>query len=255
MKKASELRIPFTWENRHPVLLDRCLYIPGYYEKHEDWKILPWEDPSLFGNNSPVVIEYCSGNGQWIAEQAKNGPHLNWVAVEKRFDRARKIWALLHREKLSNLIVVCAEAVAFTRYYVPKGSVSKIFVNFPDPWPKLRHAKHRLIREEFLKEVEKILVPSGRAFFTTDDKTYVGQMLEEVFRQPLWKSEVSAPYFAMDVSNFGDSYFSTLWKKKGRNVYHLSFEVLSCSYFLENLLIRWIGRSIQRMTPFFGVLI
>lgn len=227
MKKASDLRIPFTWENRYPVLLDRCLYIPSYYPHHENWKEIPWEDPSLFGNQNPVAIEYCSGNGQWIGLQAKNQPHLNWVAVEKRFDRARKIWALLHRENVSNLIVVCAEAVLFTRYYVPRRSIAKVFVNFPDPWPKLRHAKHRLIRGEFLEEVEKILQPGGKAFFTTDDKPYVDQMLEAVFQRPLWKPEMADPYFATDLPDFGSSYFSTLWKKKGRTIYHLPFEVVS----------------------------
>lgn len=120
----------------------------------------------MFGNSRPIVIEYCSGNGQWICNQAKNNPHLNWVAVEKRFDRARKIWGGLHRENLTNLIVICAEAVVYTRYYMPRSSVSELYVNFPDPWPKLRHAKHRLIRSEFLKEVEKTLISGGgRPFY------------------------------------------------------------------------------------------
>lgn len=227
MKKASDLRIPFTWENRFPVLLDRCLYIPGYYTQHENWKIVPWEDPSMFGNSRPVVIEYCSGNGQWICAQAKNQPHLNWVAVEKRFDRARKIWARLHRENLTNLIVVCAEAVVFTRHYVPCKTVTEMFVNFPDPWPKLRHAKHRLIRSEFLAEVEKILIPGGTAHFTTDDRPYVDLMLEVVAGHPLWSSKLPFPHFTTDIPDFGSSYFCDLWKRKGRSIYHLQFEVIS----------------------------
>lgn len=226
MKKASDLRIPFTWENRYPVFLDRCLYIPGYYTLHEQWKKIPWNDPSVFGNEHPVAIEYCSGNGQWVCDMAKNEPHLNWVAVEKRFDRARKIWARLHRENLSNLLVVCADALIFTRYYIPPSSVLKIYVNFPDPWPKDRHAKHRLIRSEFLRDVETVIMKDGgEAYFNTDDRPYVDQMLEVVSFHPSWKSAIAEPYFLTDLPDFGSSYFCDLWKKKGRHIYHLHFKV------------------------------
>lgn len=225
MKKSSDLRIPFTWENRYPVFLERCLYIPGHYSGHEEWKILPWNDPTLFGNDHPVVIEYCSGNGQWICAQAKEHPEQNFVAVEIRFDRARKIWALLHREKIPNLIVICADAVTFTRHYVPFSSVSKIFVNFPDPWPKLRHAKHRLIRSEFLGVLENVLKNGGEAFFNTDDRPYVDQMLEVVSAHPKWQSAVPSPYFLIDLPGFGNSYFCDLWRRKGRQIYHLHFKV------------------------------
>ena len=223
MKQASDLRIPFTWENRHPILLDRYLYIPGCFERHEEWNRIPWED--LFGNQHPMVVEYCSGNGQWICDLAKNNPNRNWIAVEKRFDRSRKIWLRLHRENISNLIVVCGEAVTFTRHYLPPKSVAEIFVNFPDPWPKLRHAKHRLIRKEFIELVETVLESQGKATFTTDDRPYVDQMLEVVFSHPRWKPSYPEPYFTTEIPNFGSSYFCDLWKKKGRTIHHLQFEV------------------------------
>lgn len=224
MKTAADLRIPFTWKDRHSVLLDRCLYIPGFYSRHEEWKKIPWEDPSLFGNTHPVAIEYCSGNGQWICERAKQFPHINWVAVEKRFDRARKIWARLHRENLQNLFVVCGEAMIFTKYYA--GLASEIFVNFPDPWPKPRHAKHRLIRHEFIDEVQKILLPGAKAYFTTDDRAYIDQMLEVLLANPRWKPQDPPPYYIDHLENFGASYFHDLWKNKGRSIYQLRFEVL-----------------------------
>ena len=220
MKNASDLRIPFTWEDRHPVLLDRCLYIPSHYTKHEEWKIIPWEDPSVFGNKKPVVIEYCSGNGEWICSRAKMEPHLNWVAVEKRFDRSRKIWARLHREKIENLFVVCAEAFVFTKFYVPKRSVAKVFVNFPDPWPKLRHAKHRLIQGEFLQEMESVLMETSQVNFTTDDQVYADQMLEVVSLRPSWKF-----LEGVEDSSFGRSFFFDLWKSRGREIKYLHFEV------------------------------
>lgn len=214
-------KIPFTWENRHPVFLEKCLYIPGFYDAHDAWEKVGFDHPSFFGNTNPVAIEYCSGNGEWIFNMAKKEPQMNWIAVEKRFDRARKIWSGIKRENIPNLFVVCGEGLAFSRYYAPKTSVSKIYVNFPDPWPKLRHAKHRLIKEDFLSEIEKILIPNAHVFFTTDDKPYADQMLETAQR-PRWEKE----NFTTDIPNFGTSYFSDLWKKQGRTIYHLDFKVM-----------------------------
>ena len=125
MKTAKDLNLPFSYEDRRPVLLDRFFYVPSRYEYSQ-------ESLPFFEKEQPVAIEYCSGNGQWIAEKAKTSPHINWIAVEKKFKRARKIWAKLQKENLSNLVVACSEAFVFTRYYAPK--TAEIFINFPSPF-------------------------------------------------------------------------------------------------------------------------
>ena len=216
MKKAADLRIPFTWKDRRPVLLDRFFYLPGHYD-HSTEKPLVWEE--VFCGNRPVTLEYCSGNGQWICDMAQKHPQINWVAIEKRFDRSRLIWVRLHKLNLPNLLVVCGEGLLFTRHYVPNGSIAQIFVNFPDPWPKLRHAKHRLIRAPFLEAVEEKLAPRSRAMFTTDDRPYSDQMVREVAKRSAWKP------VAADATEFGSSFFLELWKSKGRAIHHLHFEV------------------------------
>jgi len=225
MKKASDLRIPFSWEERRSVLLDKFLYIPGHFNGHAEWQLISWEQ--IFGKKAPITMEYCSGNGQWICEQAKKDPTVHWVAVEKRFDRARKIWARLHRENIPNLLVVCGEALIYTRHYVPPRSVSRFFVNFPDPWPKLRHAKHRLIRSEFLEEVEKIAEPEAKAILATDDFPCAGEMLSVFQKSPSWRSVFPDPFFTTEWPEYGFSFFSDLWHKQGRQTHYLQFEVMS----------------------------
>jgi tRNA (guanine-N7-)-methyltransferase len=223
MKKASDLRIPFVWEDRRPVLLERFLYVPKLYDRHDSWVPVPWSDPAIFGNNQPVVLEYCSGNGQWICERAKQNPHLNWVALDLRFDRSRKTWLRLHRENLTNLYVLCGEANVLTRFYIPKGSISEIFINFPDPWPKLRHAKHRLIQKPFLDAMGEIAREDARATFVTDDSAYASQMLFELAASSCWRPLLPAPHFTLDLPDYGISFFSELWKKKGKNIHFLSY--------------------------------
>ena len=131
-----------------------------------------WKHELLFSAPRPIHIEYCSGNGAWIAEKAKKHPEINWLAVEKRFDRTRKIWSKIKNNGLSNLVAAFAEGMSLSSNYLPSSSVAAIYVNFPDPWPKQRHAKHRIISPFFFHEASRVLEPGGRLIFVTDDEPY-----------------------------------------------------------------------------------
>lgn len=210
MKTAKDLKIPFSWEERRPILLERFFYIPAAYS-HEK-KFFPF-----FEDERPIIIEYCSGNGQWIGDRAKQNPMFNWIAVEKKFERARKIWLKIHRENIANLCVVCGEGFDFTRYYAP--IALEAYVNFPDPWPKLRHAKHRLIRKEFLEELAAIIRPGGRAICATDDASYFEGMIEEFAKCSQW----DLAFKGNEWPNYGNSFFKELWLEKGRIINYLSY--------------------------------
>lgn len=226
MKKRTDLRIPFVWKDRHPVFLERLLYIPGFYDKHKEWSVLPWSDERFFHQNNPVMIEYCSGNGEWICDRAEQHPELNWVAVEKRFDRSRKIWARMQRKNLSNLFIICGEASAATEHYIPKDSLTEVFVNFPDPWPKPRHAKNRLITASFLQKLALATRSGGKATFVTDDPIYTAQILEELKGSQSWMHLIEAPHYTVDLPNYGTSFFADLWKQKGREIHYIPFKKL-----------------------------
>lgn len=192
-------------------MLERFFYVPSLYEH------VPCAN-TFFEKEQPIFIEYCSGNGQWIEERAKCFPQINWLAVEKRFDRARKIWLKSFKSALSNLFVACAEGLTFTRYYAPKAA--QIFINFPDPWPKRRHAPNRLICPPFLEALANIVAPGGKTICTTDDPQYASQMVKEFERSPLWKvcQNTTAP------SDYGRSFFYDLWLEKGKTIHYLEFE-------------------------------
>ncbi len=219
--KPKDLKFPFTWDERRPLLEGRVLFVPRYYDRHEEWRFPGWEE--LFGNHAKVSIEYCAGNGAWILEKALQNPDQNWVAVERRFDRVRKIWAKIQNHKLSNLFVVGGEALTFSRFYLPAHTVDEVFVNFPDPWPKERHAKHRLIQDPFASELARILKPSGKANFVTDDFPYAQQMITVMNDHPSWTPCLPDPFYVTDWPLFGSSYFDALWRQKGRTIHHMQF--------------------------------
>jgi tRNA (guanine-N7-)-methyltransferase len=223
MQTERSLRIPFEWKDRHPVMLDRCLYVPDAYDFHEEWNRFSWSDPAVFGNENPVALEYCSGNGEWICERAKQFPEINWVGIEKRFDRVTKMWKRLKRENLSNLFILCGDARCINQHYLPKASIQESFINFPDPWPKRQHAKHRLLQKIFFDQIKEILMKGARFVCVTDDFPYANQMLSEMKECQGFSPVLNPPYYTTNLENYGSSFFFDLWTKKGKTIYHLPF--------------------------------
>jgi tRNA (guanine-N7-)-methyltransferase len=217
--KPEDLKYPFSWEERRPLLSQRVLFIPRHYSDHHEWS---WGDAFAFGN-AKVSIEYCSGNGAWIIAKALSDPHRYWIAVEKRFDRVRKIWSKMENRGLSNLLIVCGEALTFTRHYLPVNSIDEVFVNFPDPWPKGRHAKHRLIQHSFIHEISRVMKAEGRAILVTDAIDYREQILSEFKKSDGWESHFPDPFYVHEWPDYGASYFDALWREKGRLIHYLHF--------------------------------
>jgi len=221
LKTKKDLHIPFTWEERRPVLLERFFYLPKQFDHEQMW--LAFSSPEIFGNDRPVHLELCSGNGQWIGEQALKFPEVNWVAVEMRFDRARKIWLKTFREEIPNLYVVCAEGAAFLRHYVKPGSFTESYVNFPDPWPKRSHGKHRLIWAPFLRLLGAAMRSGGSATMVTDDAPYRDQMIREFAKSGMWEPEFPMPYYRTELSSYGNSFFGDLWTEKGLESFYMKY--------------------------------
>jgi tRNA (guanine-N7-)-methyltransferase len=221
--KPKHLKAPFTWEERRPVLTDQVLYVPHHYQDHTAWTMPAWEDPAVFGKQGRVCIEYCSGNGNWVVEKAKDNPDTCWIAVEKRFDRVRKIWSKRENLKVKNLLIVCGEAVAFTKHYIPTQSIDEAYLNFPDPWPKPKHTKHRLVRQPFVTEIARVVKKGGVATFVSDDLPNCERMLEEMVKSTLWKAEFPFPHYVTDWPNYGYSFFDELWRAKGKTIQYLKF--------------------------------
>lgn len=226
MKKAKELRFPHSWEERKPALHNRVLFVPRHYAEHHLWKFPGWEDPELFGKSAKVFIEYCSGNGAWVVERAKSSQE-HWVAVEQKFERVRKIWAKGQNAALANLLTVCGEALTFTSHYLPEMCVDGVFINFPDPWPKAKHAKNRLLQAPFVSELARILKPGAQVLLVTDDLPYATQVAQELLKHTAFRPIFAAPHFVHEWPDYGTSYFDALWRAKGKSIHYIAFDKVS----------------------------
>lgn len=216
--KPKDVKHPFRWAERRPVIDGRILYVPDYYSDHDLFSFPSPDDRRIFGNRRPVHLEYCSGNGTWVIQKAQNHPELNWIAVEKDFERVRKIVSKLHNCEIANLFVVCGEALTFTKHYLKDDSIDQLYVNFPDPWPKDKHAKHRLFQLPFAEETARVLCPGKRGIFVTDDPTYCEQICSVMLGSRKWDPCHPNPYYLTDKVGYGASFFDELWRGKGKTI-------------------------------------
>ncbi len=202
-----------------PQCVDNVFVLP--HPRVSSHELFFWNHREIFGNDHPVCIEYCSGNGEWVIDKALHSPQWNWIAVEKKSKRVKKIAAKRKKHGLDNLVIVAGEAAFFTKSFLPDGSVAAVYINFPDPWPKRRHAKNRLLSSTFIEQLKRIAVSGAALVIVTDHQEYGGHITREVAKVTAWKEVSSTPEFEQD---YGSSYFDRLWRSKGRSIQFLVYQ-------------------------------
>jgi len=143
---------------------------------------LSW--PAVFGNHNPVVCEIGSGKGRFLINSAAANPALNYLGIERAVKYHRLIRERVERQGLTNIRLLNYDAAHFVSTYVPPLSVQHYYILFPDPWPKKRHRKRRLVTEEFLTQLLPTLAPGGCIHYKTDFEDYFEQMLSVTRARP-----------------------------------------------------------------------
>jgi tRNA (guanine-N7-)-methyltransferase len=135
---------------------------------------LKWSD--IFGNEHPVELEIGSGKGTFLLAVAQARPEHNFIGIEYARAYAEFAADRLRRHNMTNARMVHGEATWWIRCHVADASLAAMHVYFPDPWPKARHQKRRLVQLPFLKEVHRVLVPGGILRLVTDHADYFAHM-------------------------------------------------------------------------------
>jgi tRNA (guanine-N7-)-methyltransferase len=142
----------------------------------------PIDWTALFGNDHPVELEIGTGKATFLTEQAKARQETNFLGIEWANWFYRYASDRLRRNGCSNARMVRAEAGFFLNEYVPAESLSVMHIYFPDPWPKARHHRRRLIQPKFLPVVHRTLMPGGRLQIVTDHQGYWVENIEPTVR-------------------------------------------------------------------------
>lgn len=133
----------------------------------------------FFGNDNPIELEIGMGKGKFITELAQENPGVNYIGIEKYSSVLYR--TVQKREKLEvrNLFFIRMEAEYITDCFAG-GEISKIYLNFSDPWPKDRHAKRRLTSKQFFERYDRILKKDGTVEFKTDNTDLFDFSLEQI---------------------------------------------------------------------------
>ena len=156
-----------------PPSTPSLLYTPPSYVEP-----LPLAD--MFPKSQPVELELGAGDGSFLAQWAAAHSERNFIGVERLLGRIRKLDRKGRRAGLTNLKLIRLEAAYTLEYLIPRQSISALHIYFPDPWPKKKHRRHRLINTRFPDVAKQALAPGGMIYLRTDDADYFAQM-QEVF--------------------------------------------------------------------------
>lgn len=133
----------------------------------------------IFANNFPIHIEVGMGKGRFLLNLANLNPRINYIGIEKYTSVLLRAIQKSEEEHPANLRFICMDAENLTEVFAPS-EISKIYLNFSDPWPKKRHAKRRLTSGKFLERYSHILTKDGTIEFKTDNRSLFDFSLEEL---------------------------------------------------------------------------
>ena len=144
---------------------EEILNSSNYLIRNEEKYIGKWSE--LFGNSNPIYIEIGMGKGKFIIENAIKYPNINFIGIEKYDSVVAKCLPKIPAG-LSNLLIVRMDALNIDKVF--RHEVERIYLNFSDPWPKVRHSMRRLSSKVFLKKYDNIFRQNREIFMRTDNR-------------------------------------------------------------------------------------
>lgn len=128
----------------------------------------PLDFVAVFGNDSPVVLEIGSGKGRFLLLSAASRPDFNLLGIEKSLHYSRVIVRRLRHAGLQNARMINHDAHLVLSRMIPDASIREVHIYFPDPWPRKREQKRRLIRDEVVRQLVRVMEPEAKGVWVTD---------------------------------------------------------------------------------------
>ncbi len=202
----------------HPVA---PLYLP-VRELITSPESAPLDLEKLFGRAAPLEIDLGCGDGVFLAALAEQHPERNFLGIERMVGRLHGACRRAIEKNLANVRLLRAENQSALRDFVPANSVSVIHLLFPDPWPKRRHHRRRLVTEDFLATAYRVLAVQGVLCVTTDAADYFAQIMRLCLVMPEF-----APDAGAIVTHLPETTFEKKFKQAGSAIHRLVLRKVS----------------------------
>ena len=181
--------------------------------------VAPLDLIAIFGRIAPLVVDLGCGNGDLICELARKYPERNFLGIDKLAGRVAK--ACRKAGKLDNVRVLNVENSYAVRYLLPEASVETFYLLFPDPWPKRRHHRRRIVTPEFLDSIRRTLQNDGFLRIATDEQDYFEQ-IQRVARNHCGFSMIDVDDFDLPSTKF-----ERRFSEQGAPIYRLALRKIS----------------------------
>jgi tRNA (guanine-N7-)-methyltransferase len=172
----------------------------------------------IFGREAPLHVDLGFGDGSFLCAMAQRMPDKNFLGIERLLNRVRT--SARKAAILDNVRLLRMESFYAVRYLLPAASVEKFYLLFPDPWPKRRHHRRRIVTQDFLNSIHAALQKNGSIYIATDDGDYFGKIKEIAG---------SDPGFASSDADIGlpPSRFGLIFRQKGAPTHSLVLRKVS----------------------------
>lgn len=168
--------------------------------------------------NMPLEIEIGVGKGTFLVARAKQRPEVNFIGIEYAGPYAKFTADRIRRNHLDNVKMLHADADRFFKVALPDESVFRVHLYYPDPWPKRKHRRRRLLQPDFLNHVRRVLKPGGQFLIVTDHRDYFEHMYTVITEAPGFARCEFPKLLDSNVHIVGTN-FENKYIKQGRNFY------------------------------------
>jgi tRNA (guanine-N7-)-methyltransferase len=183
----------------------------------------PVEWREIFGNGNPLALEIGCGIGDFIVKTATDQPDRNFVAIDYYNKGCWKTCRRIDRAGLGNVRVLRVEARSFISDMIAPESLSAVYINCPDPWPKKRHRKRRLVNREFMKFLKGFLAPGADFYFATDFDDYGEDVAAMLFAQEGYANMLSPDLYRHELEGYHLSKYMQKFMGMGKRIYFVHY--------------------------------
>ena len=177
----------------------------------------------IFGSEAPVTLEIGFGMGDSLANQAKAEPFTGFIGVEIYRPGIGHLLDRLYEEQIHNVRIYQNDVVEVLNQCIPNNSLDRVQIFFPDPWPKRRHHKRRLIQAEFISLLKPKLKAGARLHLATDWENYAQQMMRMLSQQPFLENCFDHHQFMIGNVRQDKTKFEKRGERLGHHVWELMF--------------------------------